>query len=281
MSAKTKTLSLGDLTEGVALTVALGFVVSVIYDWGFFYALDLDFSAIPTTTSDHFRTGVLWFPKLLAIILVYFAIEFQFKRVERGLTEDEIVGASTSPSKLKAFREGPQKLVKWIAPLAVLNYILIGDAYSSALPIMLSITWVAFADWCYSAPLIEMRRSRGAQVTFMFLPIVAILAFFSGYNAAVDGVSRDPVDIVIERGQASPINGRVLRTFERGVFILGDGNRFLLIPWEQVHAVHTEEPYAPFRGVLCEWFGHCASEKAPSNNALKSYLGDAARPSAP
>lgn len=278
MPDETKTISLGNIAEGVALTVALGFVVSVIYDWGFFYALDFDFSTIPTATSDHFRTGVLWFPKLLAIILAYFAIEFQFKRIERGLTEDEIVGASSSPSKLKAFREGPGKFIQWVAPLAVLNYILIGDAYSSMQPIMLSITWMAFAEWCYSVPLIQMRRSRDAHVAFTFLPIVVILAFFSGYNAAVDGASRDPVAVAIDNGQpTSPIKGRVLRTFERGIFILGDDNHFLLIPWDQVHAVHTEKPYTPFRGVLCEWFGRCASEKAASNHALKSDLGDAAR----
>jgi hypothetical protein len=270
MSNESKSISLGNIAEGVAIAVAVGFVVSVIYDWGFVYALDLDFASFPTTTADHFRSGVLWFPKLLAFVLAFFAMEFQFQRVERGLSEKEIIESSRNPEVMKKFREGPWKLVQWIAPLAVINYILNGGAYASLLPIMLSITWMGFAEWCSSAPLIQLRRSRGSQLAFMFLPIIAILAFFSGYNTAVDAASRKPTDVAIDNGQLTgPMKGKILRTFERGLLVLRDDNRIVLIPWDQVRSVLNQKPYTPFRGVLCEWFGHCTEEKSTTGKPVQ------------
>jgi len=277
MENETRKFSIGMVTEGIAIFVAIGFVVSVIYDWGFFYAIDIVSISLPTTISDHFRTGVVWFPYLLAFVFMFFAVEFQFQRVERGLTEKEIVESSKNPEKLKKFREGPWKLIKWTAPLAVFNYILIGDILSSALPFMLSIMWMSFAGWCYSTPLIQLRRSWETQTAFTFLPIIFIIAFFSGYNAAVDASVREPKQVNITFSQQSNhLKGDLLREFERGVFILSESDNVTFIPWGQIKSIETVETYKPFRGILCEWFQICtdtASNKANSADA-KSRAAD-------
>ena len=277
MENETRTFSIGMVAEAIAILVAIGFVISVIYDWGFVYAIGIDLMSLPTTISDHFRTGVVWFPYLLAFIFIYFAVEFQFQRVERGLTEQEIVESSKNPEKLKKFMEGPWKLIKWTAPLAIFNYILIGDIMSSALPLMLSIMWMGFAEWCYSAPLIQLRRNWESQAAFTFLPIIFIIAFFSGYNAAVDASMREPKQVNVTFSQQhQPLNGNLLREFERGIFILSDDGHVNFIPWEQIKRIKTVETYKPFRGILCEWFHICtdtASNKANSADA-KSRAAD-------
>ena len=160
------------LSSGIAIIVPGGCFISVIYDWGFLYALNLGFRDVPTTITDHFRTGLVWFPYLIALVIAYYAIEFQFQRVERGLTEEEIVSTSKNPERLKKFREGPYKLLTWMAPLGVLNFLMIGDAVASIFPLFLSITWISFAGWCYSAPLIQIRRSRFVQLAFTLLPVI-------------------------------------------------------------------------------------------------------------
>lgn len=266
---------MGTIAEGVTITVALGFVVSVIYDWGFVYALGLDLAYLPTTTADHLRTGLLWFPRLLVILLAYVAIEFQFQRIERGLTEKELVESSSNPDRMRKFREGPWKLVAWTAPLYVLSYVLIGDAFASMLPLMLAIVWMGFAEWCYSAPLIRIRRRREVQVAFMFLPIVGILAFFSGYNAAVDATVRKPTQVTIEREDpADSMSGNILRALDKGLLVLGDGNSIQFVPWDQVHGIQNEKPYKAFRGVLCEWFKLCP--KADETSSPSSRPPEAA-----
>lgn len=258
MKNEDRTLSTGTVAEAVTIVVATGFIISVIYDWGFVYALNIDFVSLPTTTSDHFRTGVLWFPYLLAFVFMYFAVEFQFQRVERGLSEQELIENSKNPEKLKKFRAGPWKLIKWTAPLAVFNYILIGDMMSSALPLTLSIIWMGFAEWCYSAPLIQLRRSWESQTAFTFLPIIFILAFFSGYNEAVDSALRKPKQVIVTASQPTlVIQGNLLRELERGILLLNGEGHLSFLPWGQVQRIDHSDSYTPFRGMLCKWSGIC------------------------
>lgn len=273
MENKNRTLSIGMVAEGIAIVVAIGFVISVIYDWGFVYAVNLKLMSLPTTVSDHFRTGVVWFPYLLAFAFLYFAVEFQFQRVERGLTEQEIIESSKKPEKLKKFRESSWKLIKWTAPLAVFNYVLLGDILSSALPLMLSFVWMGFAEWCYSAPLIKLRRSWISQAAFTFLPIIFILAFFSGYNAAVDAAIREPKRVDVTFSLQSPnLKGNLLREFERGIFIISDSDRVTFIPWTQIKSIKTEEKYKPFRGLLCEWLHICTDTVSNKANILNQKI---------
>jgi len=43
------------MSSGIAIIVPAGFVISVICDWGFLYALNLGFRDVPTTITDHFK----------------------------------------------------------------------------------------------------------------------------------------------------------------------------------------------------------------------------------
>ena len=162
----------------------------------------------------------------------------------------------------------------WIAPLYVLSYVLIGDAFASILPLMLAIVWMGFAEWCYSAPLIRLRRSREVQLGFTFLPIIGMLAFFSGYNAAIDAAVRKPAEVTIERGeQSAPLSGNVLRTLEKGILLLGKGNSIHFVPWDQVRTFQNKKPYKPFRGVLCEWFKLCSQAQRTSSKPVQPTAG--------
>lgn len=268
-------LTLKSLAEGTTLIVAIGFIVSVIYDWGFYRALGLDFSSIPTTTADQFRSGLLWFPPLLGAIFAYMAIEYQIQRVERGLTEKEILESSSNPDRLRRFRDGPWKFFAWMAPVCVVTYVLIGDVEAAALPVALAIVWLGFANWCYSAPLIKQRRDKRLQLGFTFIPMFGILAYFSGYNAAIDAVSRKPIEVVIERTALhEPISGKILRSLDKGVLVLTNNNFIQFIPWNQVESILNKKAYVPFRGVLCERFKLCVQTESSSIKSVQPIAKD-------
>jgi hypothetical protein len=254
--------------EGITAAIAVGFVASVIYDWGFGYALGLNLAQLPTTISDHFRSGVLWFPPLIGLVLFYLAVEYQLQRVERGLTEEEIVQSSKNPEKTRRFREGPYKLLPWLMLLGLIYYLMIGDTLSAVLPVALSILWLQFADWCNSVPLIRLRRAAEIRVGFALIPVAIICAFFVGYNAAVNAALWEPdlVDVRLQSGR-SYTEMRLLRVFETGVFLLGKDDHISFIPTRQVTEVRRERRYQPFRGFLCEYFGRCTDKSSSSNKA--------------
>lgn len=270
MMSESSPLTIRSLAEGATVIVAIGFVVSVIYDWGFVNALGLDFAYLPTTTSDHLRSGLLWFPPLLAMVFGYAALEFHFQRVERGLTEKEIVESSSNPKWMLKFRDGPGKLMAWTAPFFVVTYALIGDAFAAVLPMTSAVAWLGFAEWCYSPPLIRQRRNRYVQLGFTFLPIIGILAFFTGYNAAVDAAIRHPTEVTIERPEPlTAASGNVLRTLDKGVLLLTTSGAIQFTPWNQVMSIVNRKAYTPFRGVLCEWFKRCPQKDNATNKPVQ------------
>ena len=81
--------------SGVLAACAL--ILSIIYDWGFFFALNIGFIDIPTSIGDHIRSALIWLPKTLFSFFIVFAIEFINQRIERGLTEEEIILSSKKP----------------------------------------------------------------------------------------------------------------------------------------------------------------------------------------
>jgi hypothetical protein len=262
MPEESKPFSLGRMGEIVALSVAVGFVVSVIYDWGFVAALGIGFAHIPSTTADHFRSGLLWFPGLVAAFTLYLGLEFQIQRVEGGLTEEEIIARSPNPKRLRRFREGPTKVMLWMAPLGILAYVLMGDAMASGMTAFLIIGWIAFADWSYSAPLIKLRRRRELQVAFTLIPAAGIFAFFLGYNKALDAVGRDPTEVTITSTAEAVASAKLLRTFERGILVLNDNESIEFLPWDAIASIRNKESYTPFKGVLCGWLQICPEDKS-------------------
>ena len=197
---KGRIFSMSMLPEFVVITIAAGFVISVIYDWGFAFALDFDISLLPMTTADHFRTGAIWFPKLIACVILAVAFEFYFQRLERGFTEDEIVRNSKDPEATRRMRERPNRFLEWISPIGILLYVITGNSVIvSLMPYLISITWVSFASWCNSTPLIKLRRTEESRIAFFYLPIIFIIAFFSGYSAAISATMSEKNQVNIIR----------------------------------------------------------------------------------
>ena len=89
---------------------ALAIVLSVAYDFAYFWMFDLSLAELPTSLADHFRSSLILFPWTVAIIS--FAIVCQLF-VERFLHGMEAEGGTNSSQKLKDFHrleeDNPEK----------------------------------------------------------------------------------------------------------------------------------------------------------------------------
>lgn len=208
----------------------MGFVVSVLYDWGFLFASGLRFDVIPTSISDHVRTALVWLPFLLFAIFCYYAIEFQFQRIEKGFTHEEIVNMSKNPKKMKWFRETPYKILLWAGPLGILTFLAIGDTAAAWLPFCTGMLWILFATWCYSSPLIQLRRSRITHILFVTLPAAGLVAVSFGYYSFLRNAYYEPRQIIVYLEKNHEIKAKLLRTFESGTLIMTSTNKIQFIP---------------------------------------------------
>ncbi len=259
-------MTVQDISQLAGIFVIFGFLVSLIYDWGFFHSLGVGYRDIPSSIADHFRTGLIWAPPLLGAFIFYLAWEFQIQRIEKGLTEEEIVNSSKDPDKTRRFRERPYKFFLWVCVLWVLSYIFVGDVASSIPTVAFAILWLVFADWCYATPLIQLRRNERVQLLFKYLPAAAILAYAAGYSAGTDAAFRHKSSITISPvGNGTKIEGTYLRGFESGLLYLAKDDKPTFIRWDSISSYTFETPYTPYKGLICTWFDFCP--KITSNNS--------------
>jgi len=259
---KKQSMTVQDIGQLVGIIVVFGFIVSLIYDWGFFRSLGIGYHDIPSSIADHFRTGLIWAPPLFGIFIFYLALEFQIQRIEKGLSEEEIVNSSKNPDKTRRFRESPYRFIIWFCVLAALTYILVGDIASSIPTVAFAVVWLVFADWCYAAPLIQLRRNEWIQFLFKYLPAAAILAYASGYSAGTDAAFRHRCSITINMvGNGAKIEGSYLRGFESGLLYLAKDDKPTFIRWDSLSSYTFDTKYTPYKGLLCSWFNFCPKIK--------------------
>jgi len=256
--------------SGVLAVCAL--VLSVVHDWGFFFALDIGFIDIPTSIGDHIRSALIWLPNTLFCFFIVIAIEFVNQRIERGLTEEEIIQSSKKPERLRKFRQGPAVLFRILAPVLVAGFLLIGDFYRGILPIALVVCWAMFSEWANNAPLIKIRRNETTQKLFHWLPIIFFLVFFWGYNNASDLASDEAPRFKLTLSNIDPaLEVNVLKHVEKGTLVIEPKTKKItFIPWAKVLNLEPIEPYRTYYGIFGKFLeinNNTASNKANSANA--------------
>ncbi len=213
----------------------------------------MTFVDIPSTLADHVRSALLWAPKLLVSIGILIAFELFIRRIEKGLSEEEIIATSSNPQKTKRFRDSPMKFMLYTAPLPVVGFILVGTIFLPALPMALCILWVGFSVWAQSHPRIVARRSLVARLSAHFLPPVLILLFSLGYfEAARLYELTKPQEVMLGPNTSESIT--LLRQLDKGILFKTSTGTVSFRPWSEIREVKYSEKYQPARGVLCSWF---------------------------
>lgn len=239
----------------VGLAASISLAASLIFDWGFYSALNLSFLEIPSELSDHVRSALIWFPKVVLAFGGIFVFEMLTRRIEQGMTEEEIIKSSSNPERTKRLRDGPYKMITYTSVFVVIAYVLMGDIFLSALPFGLIISWFLFSAWAQSHPRIIERRPLHLRLAAHFLPPIAIWLFFSGYSDAVrmfQSTTPSSQLTLVSATSLEPVT--LLRQLDRGLLIKEANNTVSFRPWSEIKKVETPGRYVPSKGILCSWF---------------------------
>ena len=255
---------------GTLSTVIASFslIVSVFYDWGFMSALGLRFSEIPTSVTDHVRSWLVWLPNVAIGVFGIIAVEMLSRRIERGMTEDEIIRSSSNPLRTEKMRNRPFYVAGFAGVLIVVLWLLFGDRFHEGLQIGLIITWFLFSHWVFGHPTVRARHSQNFRLFVHWLPPIIIWFYFSGFNDATSQInSTPPMDVLqIKTSQrdASAIQAHILRSFEQW-FLVQDANKQILwIRSDDVIKIESHPVKKPFRGIACGLFDElCFPQTVP------------------
>jgi hypothetical protein len=235
-----------------AVVASFALVVSVFYDWGFFSALGLQFSEAPTSVSDHVRSWIVWLPKASLSILGVLIFEMLTKRIEKGMTEGEIIESSPNPSVTHKRRQFPFKLLKFSGILIVVSWVVFGDAFQAGLTLGLIISWFTFSFWVFNQQRVLARFSDTFRILVHWAPPIVIWFYFSGSNDALLRIHSSQSSVVQIKAQRDfPETVRMVRSFERWLLVKDANNRVFWISSEDVLRIERGKDPTPFRGIAC------------------------------
>lgn len=240
------------LGKVVGIIGGLSLTFSLIYDWGFFHAANLNFQEIPSTLSDHLRSSLNWLPRAALVIGIIFIIELFLKRIEKGMTEEEIIQSSKKPEKTRKFRESPKYFIIAIALLSLAAYIMFGELYAQDLGFPIVILWFLFSAWVNSHPRIKERRSPEIRLLIHWLPPIVIWLFFMGQNSFESILRSSPRNTVYYTSASDKLNEvSVLRNLERGILVYEHKrNKIIFIEWASIQKIENKHKKKYFRGIL-------------------------------
>ena len=251
------------LAKAVGVIAAFSIVLSIIYDWGFFYPLNISFDVLPTSLSDHFRSTLLLVPIVSLMALGYVLGSAIPNRLSGGKTNEEIVEEYKSDRKLMCIKELPFVGLCAISVGFALYYILYGGhKYVLMLPFGLLVLWVVGVTWYLSNEKIRNRFSKISARMLFFAPPIFMWSFFLGYTNATFAMNEsDAKHIIYLQNENVEFNATVLRSFDKCIVYKPQGKRSVIIlDWNRVKQVEMIEQYKPFEGVISKIYN--ASENA-------------------
>jgi hypothetical protein len=264
MSGETNGRNLTGWVESAAkhLTVAGGLclILSLTYDWGYFYALGFSLGQLPATLADHTRSALVWIPRVVVGWGIVFALELLTRRIEQGMTEEEIIAASANPEKIGRFRASPYPFLYLATAVGIVLYLALGEGSIPGAYFGLPILWMGFGFWLSNHPRIAARRSRAVALAIVFIPAILLYMWVYGYSHGRGVIGeQQPLERVYLRGEPHTVlDANVLRSWERGVLIRLPGKpQTAFILWTDIAKIEKTRPREEFQGFICAWFGKC------------------------
>lgn len=238
-----------------AAATGASLIVSAFYDWGFFFSLGISFAEAPTTIDDHLRSWLVWLPKVSLIILGPLLVEMLTRRVEKGMTEEEIVASAPDPQRTEKSRERPLYFLVVVAVIGIISWLLFGG------PLMHSafwggvILWFAISYWIFSHPLVSQRHPKWFHSIFYWIPPILALSFYFGFSSTnsimkYDFEATHKLQLENVAADVRLMNVSILRHFER-YLLARNQDGIMWVKTDKVRVIQqtTEIPF--FAGIVC------------------------------
>ena len=241
----------------LGLVTAVLLVLSTAYDFSFLYALGLNFEELPSTLADHVRSAIIWAPRALMYLAVLLMYEMFMRRVEGGMSEEELIARSPAPRFIRAFRKSPKVLFAILIPIVITHEFLLSTSDQGLFLLALAV-WGFLASSVVIHPRLGARFTATAGRLFIMIPIVVIWVASLGYGRG-DTMMREtiPTWSVELKGSGANENRKLvgMRRFSTAAVLVEPGRRVSVLPAEYIvraDALRTTDADSPR---ICRWFG--------------------------
>lgn len=251
-------LAIAEQVGRVLVVIAsLLFVVSVFFDYSFLLAVGVSFDEIPSSLSEHVRSAILWTPKLLLTVLAFFTYELFLRRIEGGMSEEELITSSSTPRFISLFRKSGDLVV----PVVGLLTVLVGTFLSNDLQwayLLFALLWWGLALSVVNHPRLGTLLV-GLQVRlFVILPILLSMVGLYGYQSGIRilTTTKPKWEVVLRDGSTTTKQSLLgIRRFGSFAIIVDQAKLVSIIPNESIVSVRIYASPVENEINICRWFG--------------------------
>ena len=211
MSDETK---LGKLPLLISIFGTMILSLSIVYDYGFFITLGTSFSEMPTTLSDQLRSSLTWIPSVFIGFFVVFTLELFFRRMEHGMTEQELIESSPNPKFTARFRKSPRYLIIVIALFPLLTLFFDITVPLSVWVLTVIVFWFLLHDFLFGHESIIKQTSKEFYTLTRWAPAILIFIAFQGAIAA-ERIKKGGGNTYVLKLENTEIKSTLVRTFDK------------------------------------------------------------------
>lgn len=258
------------LTKAVALGASLSLAASVIYDWGFLYALNLSFLDIPSGIADHVRSALLWFPSVIGIFAA-----FMFGFISTGYFGQERSSDGAVVFKpVSKLTRSTELVMTVVAVSVIVVWFLFGGYTVLMLAFSIGALWLFFSEWLYRHAKYKEKITWRRWFVFTTVPPFMFWMFLQGYTDAMFTYQKKSYGTQLDITETSqPVDVRVLRQLEKGMLVLNDQNKVVFYPWGDIKKINSPGYFEPPKGFLCSQFSIACRDLTGANQQKQGGKG--------
>lgn len=253
-----------------AVSISIGFIISITYDYGYFMAFDLSFSDIPSTINDHIRNSLICLPYSVAIITVWLAMKFigdvkEHVKSKSGACEPKPATRSWWPFvKINNFH-----LVMFTSLLCIISYLLLGNQLP--LGFIVLFCWFIFFDIVFVIMLkvYDMKRlGMSSIVLLIFAPLFLSIVLLRGNEISKKDKLSNLVTSKMYLKDNSVVSASSVRFFDKFAFVVTPKTKqatFIQLS-EILRVEQVAQKNDGFKGLI-DYFGYEMGNSAKSKGA--------------
>jgi hypothetical protein len=269
---------IGGVASAVSVVSAAAFVLSVIYEWGYFSVVGQKFQSIASLT-DYLTNALDWLPAAVAVAAIYALGVVLFAMISGITAEENRATKNAAPrdgdkAPTAGQADGPDQQKEgdgsfWYLIGAIVFFAGI-DALIYALADPAAGLWLAImATFCVWAFVFALALDRGGEfaarigtntkLIALFVPTVSFGVFLWGLQHGYQDLNRPSELYHLIRKEAQPEKPQdvsVLRTFERGVLMrLPERQTTEFLRWEEIRSLSLQREGHVGKSLACRQLG--------------------------
>ena len=233
------------------LAVPAVVILSIAYEWSYFYGLGISLSQTPLSSSDFLKGWIRWYPIAFGFLTGLFLIKVLIPRLEHWKTEEEIIQSSKNPEATRRDRLLPWRIAQFFSLFLLLFPILFGEAYATLGSMGLGYLWARFMVWLFRKAPWESFDLDALLYGGLAIVSILLIGFQSGastLNTKLIGSS--PSYKISSESSATPI----VRSFDQWTLVRVSENEFSWIQHDSNAIINFKSERQPFRGLACSYF---------------------------